>query len=406
MSKWTDPGKKTGRCRLDCGKGFSIIEHPLKHGKSYQLEVRPKGGKHFCIRMDKSRIKDRESAYEEHLRLRIKLAEQKDDIIDNAKVEVSTFLEAIPIYLKDKIGDGLRHLHTIELIMWNRLKPFFGRMLLKEIKLQTLKKYRDERRAEGVADSTIKQELGYLKEMFQRLIDLEKYEGDNPVNIKKLKLKPQKERKRYLTAEEEALIFPLLKKHPPMDDLATFIFHTAMRPDNIIKLTWSKIRWDERVAFVPAEEDEYGLRHKQKEKDGEYLLDDEVLKMLKRRYKENQANGKSPYVFYRYEDGEPKPIKSKWYQRKWNLIKEETGIKAKEEKKEAGYEEPLWFYDLKATCISLNASMGASENLLMKISNHSSTQSLQRYIRDDVLKESALELMKRRNQLLNANGKK
>ena len=136
------------------------------------------------------------------------------------------------------------------------------------------------------------------------------------------------------------------------------------------------------------------------------LIDDEVLKMLKRRYKENQENGKSPYVFYRYEDGEPKPIKSKWYQRKWNLIKKEIGIKEKEEKKEAGYEESLQFYDLKATCIGQNASLGASILELKEISNHSSTQSLERYVRPEALKESALELMKKRNQALNGNGRK
>ena len=404
MLKWTEPkpDSKTKRSRLDCGKGFSLIEHPLKNGKSYQLEVRPRDGKKYCVRMDKTRIQDRNAAYEEHLRLRIKLAERRDDSVDN-KVEVDNFLDAAPIYLRDKKGDELRCLGIIEKIVWNRLKPFFGRMLLREIKLQTLKKYRDERRAEGKADSTIRMELGYLRELFTVLIDLEKYEGENPVNIRKLKLKPNRARNRYMNAEEKALIFPLLQKHKPMDDLATFIYHSAIRPDNMIKLTWDRIHWDERVAFVPAEEDEYGLRHKQKGKDGKYLLDDEVLKMLKRRYKENQENGKSPYVFYRYEGGDPKPIKSKWYQRKWNLVKEEAGIDKREK---ADGKEPLQFYDLKATCISQNASLGASVLELKEISNHSSTQSLERYVRPEALKESALELMKKRNQAMNANGRK
>lgn len=402
MLKWTEPkpDSKIKRSRLDCGKGFSLIEDPLKNGKSYRLEVRPQNGKKYYVRMDKTRIRDRDAAYEEHLRLRIKLAERRDDSVDN-KVEIDNFLDAVPIYLRDKKGDELRCLDTIEKIMWNRLKPFFGRMLLREIKLQTLKKYRDERRAENIADSTIRMELGYLRELFTVLIDLEKYEGENRVNIRKLKLKPNRARKRYMTAEEEALIFPLLPKHKPMDDLATFIYHSAIRPDNMIKLTWDRIHWDERIAFVPAEEDEYGLRHKQKGKDGKYLLDDEVLKMLKRRYKENQENGKSPYVFYRYEGGEPKPIKPKWYQRKWNLVKEEAGIDKKADGKES-----LQFYDLKATCISQNASLGASVLELKEISNHSSTQSLERYVRPEALKESALELMKKRNQAMNGNGRK
>ena len=71
---WSEPGK-TGRCRQNCGKGFVIIEDPLKAGKSYRLEYRTKEGETKYHRMDKKTTKDRNDAFKEYLRLRAKLAE-------------------------------------------------------------------------------------------------------------------------------------------------------------------------------------------------------------------------------------------------------------------------------------------------------------------------------------------
>ena len=168
-----------------------------------------------------------------------------------------------------------------------------------------------------------------------------------------------------------------------------------MRPGNMVNdLTWDRIRWNEKIAFIPKEV------HKNRKKDGKYKLTIKVLKMLKRRQKENIWN--FPYVFWRLESGKPVKIAERWIQRKWDDIMVEAGIREKE--KSEG-EEPLRFYDLKHTRLSrLGASKAANVLLLKAISNHSSTQSLERYVKNDALIDPALALMEEVDENWAENG--
>ncbi len=364
--KWSKPSLKTKRCRLDCGKGFIIIEDPLKDGYSYRLEYPdPIVGRKW-LRMDKKRVQNRDAAYEEHLRLRLNLAkEETTEPVGN----VATFSDGMAIYLEDKRSDRLRSYGAIEGVMQNRLEPFFGELQLRNITSQTVKEYLGYRR-KTVSDSTIKIECGYLREFFNLMIERKHYMSINPVNIRKLKFQiPQREV--YMSPEQEKVIWPLLRKYPPMEDLADFIYGTAMRPGNIIALSWDRIQWEKKEAFVPKEE------HKQRFKDGNYLLSEEVLKMLRRRQKANEENGCFPLVFCRYEAGKAKEINIRWLQNQWQKVMKEAGI------------EDLHFYDLKHTRLSRIAAKGASVFQLKCISNHSSTASLEKYIKKDALKESA-----------------
>lgn len=368
--KWSKPSPKTKRCRLDCGTGFIIIEDPLKDGYSYRLEYPdPIVGRKW-LRMDKKRVQNRNAAYEEHLRLRLNFTQEVEtEPIGN----VTTFSDGMAIYLADKRSDRLRSYGAIEGVMQNRIEPFFGEMILRDIKAQTVKEYLSHRR-QTVLDSTIKIEMSYLREFFNLMIEREHYSGINPVNLRKLKFQiPPREV--FMSPEQEKVIWPLLKKYPPMEDLADFIFATCMRPGNIIALSWDQIRWNEKEAFVPKEE------HKQKFKDGHYLLSEEVMKMLRRRQKANEENGRFPLVFCRYEAGKSKEIKIRWLEGQWEKVMEEAGI------------EDLHFYDLKHTRLSRIAAKGANVFQLKCISNHSSTTSLEKYIKKDALKESAREYL-------------
>lgn len=383
MSKWSKPQKKTKRCRFGCGNSVFIIENPLKNGFSYKLDYRDREGNRKYIPMDKNLVKNRNQAEKQSWQIRLEMVDGK---LSERSSGIEKFSEGIPLYLKDKKGERLRWYIAIERTMENQLEPYFGEMRLRDITLQNVKEYRDMRRR-TVGDDAIIRECIWLKEFFKFMNGLG-FMGENPLaERKKLKLQSSR-RDRYMKVKEEQAIWPILEKYPPMRAVADFALHTAMRPSNILNLTWDKILWDDQEALVPKEE------HKQK-KDGQYLLDEEMIEMLKRLQELNSQNGCSPFVFTRNEDGKSKEIKLRWIQRIWNEIIQEAGI------------QNLHFYDLRTTCITRMASLpGTNVFNLKRVSNHSSTASLERYVSQDALKEATLELMEKKNQIWNNGGVK
>lgn len=288
-----------------------------------------------------------------------------------------TFTQFVPLYLAEKRADRERSFKGLESAVLNRLEPYFGKMLLKDITLETVKRYRDHRRRQNVKDISIwNNELNHLKELYNLAVDNGHKLGTNPVNRRKLKLHID-DRIRYMLPEEERIIWPLLEKHDPLEDLADLIYNTAMRPANECDLQWTWIRWDEKVAIVPKE------FHKQKN-EGRYLLNDKMIEMLRRRQKEA---GDYLYVFWRTESGSNKrhKITTRWIQHKWTKVMAEAGI------------EGLHFYDLKHTLLSRLAALGATLSWLKAVSNHASTASLERYVKMHAQKESALDLLNRMN---------
>ena len=376
---WSEPGLKTKRCRLVLGANYSVIEDPLQSGHSYRLEIRGYKKDREWIRLNKFRAKDRDSALEEAKR-EIKKRGGTQEMIDHHSKTTAdrggnyTVAQMARLFLENRRKLGIHSYEVIEGLMNHRIVTYFGETDMRKIGLQHLEDYRDYRR-ETVGDVTIKNELVMLSTLFNFAIKRRLYDGDNPISIKDLRLNI-KARERYMSHEEEGKLWPVLKDYCPLlKDLATFALNTAMRPHNIVSLTWDRINWDERDIFVPAEE------HKQKAKDGHYLINDVTLRLLKHRKKED---GSSKLVFYRTEGGipfRPKKITLRWIQRKWQEACEIAGI------------ENLHFYDLKHTCLSRLAGKGANVFILKRISNHSETKSLEKYVKDAGLKEPALQLM-------------
>jgi len=384
MSKngWSEKDSH-GRSRKRLAKGFQIIERPANGGKSYDFVYREKvveNGVTTATRKPRvMEAKNQEDAEKEGMKLIVLMNEKKELITlpdggGNPTISqlASDFLE----YKKEDVDSY----SIIENIVNSRLVPFFGPHKLEQIKLQHQFKYRNKRR-KTVADSTIRMELQYLNALYNYTIDMGIYDGANPVNIAKLKLQIT-ERERYMEPEEEKVIWPILSEYEAMEDLSDFLYGTTMRPVNIISLPWTRINWIKKEAFVPKAE------HKNRKKDGKYLLTAKVLKMLKRRQEENEWD--FPYVFWRLVYGRPAQIKKRWIQRQWEDIMTEAGIRKREEKEG---KEPLRFYDLKHTRLSRLGARGATVLELKRISNHTNTASLERYVKGDALNGVALRLM-------------
>jgi hypothetical protein len=68
----------------------------------------------------------------------------------------------------------------------------------------------------------------------------------------------------------------------------------------------------------------------------------------------------------------------------------EAGIRDREEAEDI---EPLRFYDLKHTRLSRLGARGATVFELKRISNHKSTASLERYVKNEALNGRALRLL-------------
>ncbi|MFH1931707.1 MAG: tyrosine-type recombinase/integrase, partial [Pseudomonadota bacterium] len=148
---------------------------------------------------------------------------------------------------------------------------------------------------------------------------------------------------------------------------ATFALNTAMRPSNILELTWDRINMDEQEALVPASQ------HKQSFA-GHYLLNNKILNLLKQRKKESSSG----LVFY-LENGKKIPIK--YLQQEWKRACKKVGV------------EDLHFYDMRHTCLSRLAGNGANVFLLKRVSQHASVNSLEKYVKAAGLTRPALEIL-------------
>lgn len=376
-------GKSNGQFRLNCGD-FTVFEYRGNGKFFYYMDYRDEKCRHTkSLKQLAGRpIKNRTDAYETARKMRNAMYEEQA-ARENPDI---TYSEYLPRFLEKKEADKTIRYHGVIVGNMKKLEKWFTDLILKEINQKSGEKYREHRR-KLVDDSTIYAELGYLNQLLKEA-EKDGY-GAKKIDRGDLGLELPTEREEFMTPEMEEVIWPLLKTHEPMEDLADFILNTTMRPINIIQLEKVDILWDEKIAFVPKEV------HKNKRKDGRYLLNDKILEMLKRRQKDN---GKSNLIFVRYEGQNPKPITKTWIQRKWRAVKKEANKILEERGSGLRIPDDLRFYDLKATCLSrAGAQKGATEYILKTISNHADPASLKKYVRTKALEGAAREY-------LNGNG--
>src|SRR5262249_32372581 len=112
-------------------------------------------------------------------------------------------------------------------------------------------KYRDERRADGKSDSTIRSELALLSSLFK--IARKEWGMEslrNPIsNISMPNPGHTNERDRRLVGDEEArLMSHLTVLGPYYAPMAELAIESAMRQGELLALTWSDVDLEKRVA--------------------------------------------------------------------------------------------------------------------------------------------------------------
>jgi len=373
-SMWSQPQEKTKRCRLALGTHCYLISDPLRNGKeSFRIEYLDSDKRRCYLRLKKSVVKSREqavSAAEKEISRLEKIGKIANSYSREASIPTApgdyAICEIAEKFLYAKKRENIRSYDLFKSTIRNRIIPFFGSIPMSKLNLNKLEDYRNMRR-EKVKDVSIKNDLITLSMIYNFGIKRGIYTGQNPVRIRDINLNIES-RERYMTKEEEEKIWKVLDENPLLRDLADFALNTAMRPNNVIGLVWNRILFDEREAFIPAAE------HKQKEKAGHYLLNNVVLDLLRRR-KEESSDG----LVFHLDNG--KKVTMKWIQKEWKRACEKAGV------------EGLHFYDLRHTVLSRLAGNGSNVFILKRISNHSSTASLEKYVKAAGLKEPALEAL-------------
>jgi len=123
------------------------------------------------------------------------------------------------------------------------LKPFFGKMELKEISPLLIQKYRTKRLNAGVKYSTTNRELALLKVMFSKAIDWG-YAKMNPVKKVKFFSEKDTQKERILSKEEETRL--LKTSSEDLKPIILTALHTGMRRKEILNLRWKDVELDKR----------------------------------------------------------------------------------------------------------------------------------------------------------------
>jgi len=126
------------------------------------------------------------------------------------------------------------------------LVPYFGGRFLHEITPQLIEQFKRDR-LKDVCPSTVNRALSCLKSLFNRAIEWDKYDGENPV--KKVKLFPENnQRTRFLEKEQIAgLIAACDSRLRPIVIVAV---NTGMRKSELLNLRWSDIDFERGVIYL------------------------------------------------------------------------------------------------------------------------------------------------------------
>lgn len=117
---------------------------------------------------------------------------------------------------------------------------FSGKTLDQVVPLD-LERMKDDLHREGKAAATIKHCLVLVRQLFNKAIAWELWEGRNPVSAIKLP-KLNNERQRFLTVEEaERLMAELEKRSPQTRNIAFLSLYTGLRAGEIFGLKWHDV---------------------------------------------------------------------------------------------------------------------------------------------------------------------
>ena len=164
-----------------------------------------------------------------------------------------------------------------------------GSLLAADLRGHQLDEYRRDRRQEGVSDSTVNRELGYLRAGMNlcHAADL----IDRVPKFRMLREPPGPQD--WMTRDQLESVAKVLDLADPLGDYARMAFCTGWRRTAIASLTWADVDWDRRILSLPARISKAGIP-------GQFPIEGEVHEILLRRRERREYDGVIiPWLFHR-----------------------------------------------------------------------------------------------------------
>ena len=244
-------------------------------------------------------------------------------------------------------------------IKLNNFNAEFGHMVVNQIKPVDLENFQAKRKAQGLADATIDQDVKAAQAMISKAFDNDKVGGDTLKTLKRVKMllkKNSNARDKVLSPDQ----FDSLMDHLPQHTKAILAtgFYTGMRRGEILGLTWDKVDLKNRVIQLEAKDT------KDKEPRTIHICDElaSILGAIPRAIHDN-------HVFL-YKG---KPIKGD-IRGSLKTACEKVGIPYGRFTKDG-----FVFHDLRHTFNTYMRKSGVPESVIMKITGHSTREMFDRY---------------------------
>ena len=242
-----------------------------------------------------------------------------------------------------------------------RLKSFFGHMSIYNVNIKHLDEFRDKT-LEEVSEQTTIVYLELLGTLFNFYINNTKSKLTNPVQFVN-KPRVNNRRERFLSREELTLVFNEISNDITLTLFLSLSLCTGARKSTVLNYCVKDV--DIEHKFINS----YDFKNKTTYKS---FLDDRTIEMIEDRIE--TASGQNDRLIYKpgIHDLE------RWVSREFKIIFDNlfnNGLELDDRKNR------VVLHTLRHTVLSHLGMKGCSEFLIMKISNHKSTQMVARYVK-------------------------